>query len=156
MLSIARKKETFSVSLRDFSLRKDISLTVLSYGLPMAAGTLLMSFSSTFANRLLVLYGNEAVAAQGVAGKAGMLIAMLVMGVCMGVQPAVSYAYGGGACPKSQLGSTAAANVGCEAVLCFRQIIKQPRHKQRGIIIAASQGAGSVNCRGIRQTRKST
>lgn len=96
MLSVARKKETFSVSLRDFSLRKEISLTVLSYGLPMAAGTLLMSFSSTFANRLLVLYGNEAVAAQGVAGKAGMLIAMLVMGVCMGVQPAVSYAYGSG------------------------------------------------------------
>lgn len=64
MLSIARKKETFSVSLRDFSIRKDISLTVLGYGLPMAAGTLLMSFSSTFANRLLVLYGNEAVAAR--------------------------------------------------------------------------------------------
>ena len=96
MLSVARKKETFSVSLRDFSLRKEISLTVLGYGLPMAAGTLLMSFSSTFANRLLVLYGNEAVAAHGVAGKAGMLIAMLVMGVCMGVQPAVSYAYGCG------------------------------------------------------------
>ena len=96
MLSIARKKETFSVSLRDFNMRKDISLTVLSYGLPMAAGTLLMSFSSTFANHLLVLYGNEAVAAHGVAGKAGMLIAMLVMGVCMGVQPAVSYAYGSG------------------------------------------------------------
>ena len=58
---------------------------------------------------------------------------------------------------KSKLGSTAAANVGCEAVLCFRLIIKkQHRHKQRGIIIAASQGAGSVNCRGIRQTRKST
>jgi Na+-driven multidrug efflux pump len=60
----------------------------------MAAGTMLMSFSHTFANRLMVQYGNEAIAAQGVAGKAGMLTSMLVMGICMGVQPAVSYTYG--------------------------------------------------------------
>ena len=90
----SKSKEAFSVSPRDFSLRPEISLKVLSYGLPMAAGTMLMSFSHTFANRLLVRYGNEALAAQGVAGKAGMLISMLVMGICMGVQPAVSYSYG--------------------------------------------------------------
>ena len=96
MLRLAKEKDFFSLSPKDFILRREISLTVLGYGLPMAAGTLLMSFSSTFANRLLVLYGNEAVAANGVAGKAGMLIAMLIMGVCMGVQPAVSYAYGRG------------------------------------------------------------
>lgn len=94
MLRAAKRKDIFSVSIRDFSLRPEVSLKVLSYGLPMAAGTMLMSFSHTFANRLMVQYGNEAIAAQGVAGKAGMLTSMLVMGICMGVQPAVSYAYG--------------------------------------------------------------
>ena len=94
MINAARRKESFSISIRDLSFRPEVSLKVLSYGLPMAAGTMLMSFSHTFANRLMVQYGNEAIAAQGVAGKAGMLTSMLVMGICMGVQPAVSYTYG--------------------------------------------------------------
>lgn len=96
ILLAARKKDFFSLSLRDFTLRPQVAGKVLGLGLPMAAGLVLMSFSSAFGNRLLVAYGSEAVAAQGVAGKAGMLVGMIVMGVCMGVQPAVSYAYGRG------------------------------------------------------------
>ena len=96
LLLVSRKKEGFSISLKDFTLRPQVSLKVLGYGLPMAAGTLLMSFSGIFSNRLLVAYGNSAVAAQGVAGKAGMFICMIVMGICMGVQPAVSYNFGAG------------------------------------------------------------
>lgn len=92
----AAKKKGISLGARYFTLRRDVSLHVLSLGLPMAAGTLLMSFSGTFANRLLVSYGSDAIAAHSVAGKAGMLVSMLVMGLCMGVQPAVSYAYGQG------------------------------------------------------------
>lgn len=94
ILAAVRRKKIFSLALRDFTWKKEISFKVLSLGTPMAAGTLLMSFSSTFANRLLVLYGNNAVAAHAVSGKAGMLVSMLIMGICMGVQPAVSYAYG--------------------------------------------------------------
>ena len=60
----------------------------------MAAGTALTSISSAMANRLLMQHGNLAVAANGVSGKAGMLVSMLLMGICMGMQPAISYAYG--------------------------------------------------------------
>ena len=94
LLRLTRKKEGFSLSLRDFSLRPEISLRVLGLGFPMAASTLLMSFSSAFSNRLTVAYGNVAVAARSVAGKSAMLIPMVVMGLCMGVQPAISYVYG--------------------------------------------------------------
>lgn len=94
LFAVIRNKDNFSVSARDFTLRPKISLHVLSLGFPMAASTLLSSFSSVFANRLLVRYGNEAVAAQSIAGKAGMLIAMIVMGICMGMQPAISYTCG--------------------------------------------------------------
>ena len=93
-LRIARRKEAWSLSPKDFTLRPEISLRVLSLGLPMAGGTLLMSFAHIFSNRLLVAYGNQAVAARSVAGKISMLIPMVLMGVCMGIQPAVSYAYG--------------------------------------------------------------
>lgn len=89
-----RKSDFLSVSPRYFTLRKNVSLRTLSLGVPMAAGTMLMCFSSMFSNRLLVECGNIAVAANGVAGKAGMLVPMIVMGVCMGIQPAISYAYG--------------------------------------------------------------
>ena len=94
LLLAVRRKEAFSLSFRDFTLRRDISLRVLGLGLPMAASTLLMSFSSAFSNRLTVSYGNVAVAARSVAGKSAMLIPMIVMGVCMGVQPAISYVFG--------------------------------------------------------------
>ena len=96
LLLSCRKKKNFSLSIRDFSLRPEVSLKVLGYGLPMAAGTLLMSFAGAFGNRLLVQYGNLPVAAQGVAGKAGMLVSMLIMGICIGIQPAVSFNYGAG------------------------------------------------------------
>ena len=94
LLRAVSRKKAFSLSLRDFTLRKDVSLRVLGLGLPMAASTLLMSFSSTVSNRLTVSYGNVAVAARSVAGKSAMLIPMIVMGISMGVQPAISYVYG--------------------------------------------------------------
>ena len=94
LLRAVRKKAAFSLSLQDLTLRKEISLRVLGLGLPMAASTLLMSFSSAISNRLTVSYGNVAVAARSVAGKSAMLIPMIVMGLCMGVQPAISYVYG--------------------------------------------------------------
>ena len=94
LLGTVSKKASFSLSPRDFTLEPSVSLRVLGLGLPMAASTLLMSFSSTISNRLTVSYGNVAVAARSVAGKSAMLIPMVVMGICMGVQPAISYVYG--------------------------------------------------------------
>ena len=94
LLRAVSRKIAFSLSVKDFSLRREISLRVLGLGLPMAASTLLMSFSSAISNRLTVSYGNVAVAARSVAGKSAMLIPMIVMGLCMGVQPAISYVYG--------------------------------------------------------------
>lgn len=91
-----RKSDCFSCSIRHFTLKKEISLKTLGFGLPMAAGTVLMCFSSMFSNRLLVKYGNIAVAANGVSGKACMIACMIVMGICMGIQPAISYTYGAG------------------------------------------------------------
>lgn len=93
---VMHKSKNFSLSIKHFTLAKDVSLKVIGYGVPMAAGTLLMSFASVFSNNLLMEYGPIAIAAQGVAGMSGMLICMVIMGVCMGIQPAISYAHGAG------------------------------------------------------------
>lgn len=89
-----KKSDCFSISFKYFTLKKDVSLRVMSLGLPMALGTVMSCVSGMFSNQLLVKYGNIAVAANGVAGKAGMLVGMMAMGVCMGMQPVISYAYG--------------------------------------------------------------
>ena len=54
----------------------------------------LSGFAATFSNRLLVTYSTGAVAAMGAAGKVTMLITMVQMGVCMGVQPLMAYCHG--------------------------------------------------------------
>ena len=91
---VTRKQKAFSLSPKLFSLDREIFLSVLSLGLPMACSTLLMSFSHVISNRMMVGYGAVALAAQGVAGKCSMLITMLAMGICMGMQPAISFSYG--------------------------------------------------------------
>lgn len=90
---MARRQPMFSLRPGRFSFTSGTMIPVLTLGLPMACSTLLMSISHIFSNNLMVQYGNTAIAAQGVAGKIGMLITMLAMGICMGFQPAISYNY---------------------------------------------------------------
>ena len=84
----------YSLSPRDISLRGGLPFTVIRLGLPMSCATILMSISSAISNHLMMSYGSIAIAAQSVAGRIGMIISMTVMGICMGMQPAISYNYG--------------------------------------------------------------
>lgn len=93
---IRRKQPILSLSPRELTLKPEVSWTVVSLGLPMACSTLLMSLSHIVANRMVIGYGSVALAAQGVSGKIGMVITMLAMGICMGLQPAISYNFGAG------------------------------------------------------------
>lgn len=90
---ISSKQELLSLNPKYFTLKKEVSLKVISLGVPLACSTLMMSFSNAYANRLVAGYGPVAVAAQGVSGKIGMLITMISMGICMGLQPALSINY---------------------------------------------------------------
>lgn len=67
---------------------------ILALGMPNALSNILSGFASTFSNRLLGRYGTDAIAAMAASGKTTMLIAMLQMGICMGIQPLLAYNYG--------------------------------------------------------------
>ena len=67
---------------------------ILALGLPNMVNSTLAGFAGAFANQLLVQYGTNAVAAMAAAGKSTMVIAMIQMGICMGVQPLLAYCYG--------------------------------------------------------------
>ena len=55
-----------------------------------------MSVSTIVLNQLLVVYGNDPVAAIGIVFKANMFITFLQMGLANGVQPLLGYNYGAG------------------------------------------------------------
>lgn len=90
---IRSKGTIYAASPRLFGFRRDVALPVLSLGLPMSSSTILQSVSGTVANNLMMNYGAVAVSAQSVASRMGMMIGMVVMGICIGMQPAISYCY---------------------------------------------------------------
>lgn len=73
---------------------------VIALGLPNGTSNILSSVSAALANNLLVAYGTIAVAAMAASGKAVMIIAMIQMGICMGVQPLMAYNYGAKDLPR--------------------------------------------------------
>lgn len=90
---IRTKGKVYEASPRMFGFRREIIGPVLSLGLPMSISTILQSISGAIANNLMMQYGAVAVTAQSVASRVGMLITMTVMGICIGMQPAISFNY---------------------------------------------------------------
>lgn len=91
---VIKKSTCLSISFEDAKKKPSSLFYILAVGLPNGLSSVLGGFASTFSNRLLVQYGTEAVAAMGAAGKATMVIGMIQMGICMGVQPMMAYNYG--------------------------------------------------------------
>lgn len=94
IMLLYRKRGLFSVSWKDLKPRWDVTGGVLLLGLPMMINTLLTSFSGVLNNRFLTGYGDLFLAANGVSSKLRMILSMLIMGICMGIQPAISYYHG--------------------------------------------------------------
>lgn len=69
---------------------------VFSLGVPSAVSNLLGGFVGILSNNISIQYGADVVAAMGVAGKPPMIVAMIVMGLALGVQPMLAYNYGSG------------------------------------------------------------
>ena len=93
---IVCKKSSISLDLSQALSRITAFRDVVTLGLPNGINSSLSSVSSALANRLLVQYGTVAVAAMAAAGKATLVISMVQMGICIGVQPLLAYHYGAG------------------------------------------------------------
>ncbi len=92
MFFIAQLGDTAKVA--SVSMISPVFNMIMALGLPNAASTVLSGLASTFSNNLLAQHGTDAIAAAAAAGKTGMLISMVQMGICMGVQPLLAYHYG--------------------------------------------------------------
>ena len=89
-----RGKSTLSISIKEVSVKNGICSGVMAIGIPAALGTLLMSISQVITNSQMATYGDLAVAAYGVASKVIMIVAMVGLGVGMGVQPLLGFCHG--------------------------------------------------------------
>jgi putative MATE family efflux protein len=93
----ANKKDSgLSLKPKYFTLKKEISIHVLSLGWASTISIVLQSISAILFNRVLARHGDLAIAAMGIASRAGMLIAMLQMGITLGMQPIIAYNFGAG------------------------------------------------------------
>lgn len=94
LIYFLRGKSILSITPKRFSMGNGIAKGVINVGLPASLNNLLMSISNIIVNIVLVSYGDNAVAAMGVAMKANMLVVMLQIGLGQGVQPLIGYCYG--------------------------------------------------------------
>lgn len=73
---------------------------VLALGLPNGVSSLLSGLAGSFSNRLLAAYGTNALAAMAAADKSAMVVTLVQMGICMGLQPLLAYNVGGHNLPR--------------------------------------------------------
>lgn len=97
---ILRRSEVLSLSPSD-ALHHPARLgRVLALGMPNGVSSLLSGLAGSFSNRLLAAYGTNALAAMAAADKSAMVVTLVQMGICMGLQPLLSYNVGGRNLPR--------------------------------------------------------
>lgn len=89
-----RKKSSLSIRLKDFRMGDRIATSVASIGIPASLNNILMSCANIVLNLMLGGYGDTPVAAMGVAMKSNMIVVLLQIGLCAGIQPLIGYNYG--------------------------------------------------------------
>jgi putative MATE family efflux protein len=88
-----RSNPVFTVSVKDVNFGDGIPYDVLSVGLPAALSTTLAMVSNITAHKLMISYGNPAVAGLGVAKKINTLAFNINLGMTQGVLPLIGYNY---------------------------------------------------------------
>lgn len=94
LLYFLRKKSSLSIRLGDFKAGERIAAGVMAIGIPASLNNILMSCANIVLNQVLISYGDTPVASMGVAMKANMLLVLLQIGLCSGIQPLIGYNYG--------------------------------------------------------------
>lgn len=94
LLYFLQKKSSLSIRLKDLRMGEGIAAGVMAIGIPASLNNILMSCANIVLNNVLARYGDNPVAAMGVAMKANMLVVLLQIGLCAGIQPLIGYNYG--------------------------------------------------------------
>lgn len=94
--AIRKKAHRLSVSFTEARISGRMIRDILVIGIPSSITNLMQSFMVMMTNHFLLAYGTDKVAAMGIALKANMITAMILVGFAFGGQPLVGYNYGSG------------------------------------------------------------
>ena len=95
LLFYLRRRDTIlTLNMRKAFHMPHVFREIFTLGIPGSVSNLLMSAVNTITNRIVIAYGADTVAEMGAGGKAGMIVAMVVMAIALGVQPMFAYLYG--------------------------------------------------------------
>ena len=96
LLAVALKKSRIlSVDVRKARIPGKDARNIFAIGISAALTNIMSSVSLIVLNHFLLPYGNEQVAAMGIAQKVSMIILLVLTGMSFGAAPIVGYYYGG-------------------------------------------------------------
>ncbi|MDO5338176.1 MAG: MATE family efflux transporter [Eubacteriales bacterium] len=91
---ILKSNSQLVLSIKYAAEKPEAFVKVISLGIPNAVSNFLNGMTGTISNHILISYGASAIVTVSVGGKASMIASMIVMGICIGVQPFIAYNYG--------------------------------------------------------------
>ncbi|MDO4771647.1 MATE family efflux transporter [Porphyromonas sp.] len=97
MAHFLRSDSLIKLKVKNFGLRKEYVIAIVSIGMAPFAVQFSSSFVSVVFNKVIYMHGDDyAMGAYGIQNSFGMLIVMLMLGVSQGMQPIVGFNYGAG------------------------------------------------------------
>ena len=91
---VAKKSKVLSMNVREVKIPAAYTKDIFSIGIPAAVVNIMSSVSAVLVNQFLLPYGNEKIAAMGIALKVSMIVLLLLTGFSFGGQPLFGYYYG--------------------------------------------------------------
>ena len=93
---VLRRSQHLSISPRDYRLDFALLGSVLAIGLPASITNALTSVATVSLNNLLLPYGDNAIAAMGIASRINQIVILLQIGFAAGLPPVIGYNWGAG------------------------------------------------------------
>lgn len=91
---VKKKSACLSVSTKEISIPRAFQRQILAVGLAAAVTNIMQSFGVVFLNQALLPYGNDKIAAMGIAIKVSLIVLMIITGLTFGGQPLFGFYYG--------------------------------------------------------------
>lgn len=91
---LVSKRSMLSIHPKNYRASEHIATGVMAIGIPASLNSILMSVSNILINKVMVGYGDMAVAGLGVAMKVNMIVVMLLIGLGTGIQPLLGFCFG--------------------------------------------------------------
>lgn len=93
---VAKKSKALTLDIQETRIPADHVKDIFAIGIPAAVVNIMSSVSAVLVNQFLLPYGNEKIAAMGIALKVSMIVLLLLTGFSFGGQPLFGYYYGAG------------------------------------------------------------